>query len=331
MRILIAEDDAISRSILARAVAKLGHDCLVATDGAEAWELYQRSEVDVVISDMMMPGVDGVELCRRVRAGAAAYTYFIFLTALADKEHFLEGMQAGADDYLAKPLDLFELGVRLVAASRVTSLHRQLLDQRAQLEQLNAQLFQQARRDALTQLPNRLQLREDLEALCARVQRYGHSYCAALYDIDHFKQYNDTYGHLAGDEVLRTVAGALAQGFRRGDIVYRYGGEEFLVILPEQSLNLAALAVERVCRSVELMALPHRGKTPPGLVTVSAGVSAITPGEDKTAEALLKEADTALYRAKQTGRNRVVVYASADEPAAGPGREMPLLTLDSLK
>ncbi len=138
MKILIAEDDAVSRLILQKAVERLGHACLVAVDGAEAWALYQRTPVDVVISDWMMPGLDGRALCQQVRAHAAdGYTYFIFLTTLNDKEHVLSGMQAGADDYLTKPLDRDELQVKLIAAARVTALHRQLAAHRTELERLN--------------------------------------------------------------------------------------------------------------------------------------------------------------------------------------------------
>ncbi len=136
MKVLIAEDDPISRTILKKSVEKFGHECLVAEDGEKAWELFQKTqEVDVVISDWMMPGIDGLELCRRVRAvNNDLYTFFIFLTALGDRAHLLQGMQAGADDYLTKPLDREELQVRLIAASRVNSLHRQLNEKRRQLE-----------------------------------------------------------------------------------------------------------------------------------------------------------------------------------------------------
>ena len=139
MRVLIAEDDAVSRMILKKAVQKLGHECLVAEDGEVAWKLFQKTEgVDVVISDWMMPGVDGPELCRRVRAADKdPYTFFVFLTALGDEEHLLEGMGAGADDYLSKPLDREQLHIRLIAASRVNSLHRQINELKARLEKLD--------------------------------------------------------------------------------------------------------------------------------------------------------------------------------------------------
>jgi two-component system, cell cycle response regulator len=315
MRVLIAEDDAVSRTILRRAVEKFGHECLTAEDGAAAWELYQRTpKVDVVISDWMMPGMDGVELCQRIRERETNwYTFFVFLTALGDKAHLLEGMLAGADDYLTKPLDREQLQVRLIAASRVTTLHRTLAEQNAELERLNRELFITSRRDPLTLLGNRLRLREDLEVLGAQAERYGHRYCAVLFDIDYFKLYNDTYGHLAGDEVLKRVAHVAEQTVRRGDTVYRYGGEEFLAILPEQPIESAAQAAERLRRGVEELGIPHATREPPRVVTVSLGLAVLEPGDEKPVEALLREADEALYRAKEAGRNAVAIYGEPGE------------------
>jgi two-component system cell cycle response regulator len=314
LRILIAEDDAVSRTILRRSIEKLGHECLAAEDGEKAWELYKETPgVDVVISDWMMPGVDGLELCRMVRGEERdEYTYFIFLTALGDREHLLRGLEAGADDYLFKPLDRGELQVRLISASRVTALHRRLAYQNHELERLNRELFEQSREDPLTHLGNRLRLREELETLRGRVERYGHSYSAVLCDVDFFKLYNDHYGHLAGDEVLQKVAETIADQRRSGDTAYRYGGEEFLVILPEQGLEEAASIADRLRLAVEDLRIPHEAKDPPGVVTISAGVAALSAEKLKSPDDLLKEADAALYRAKQTGRNRVATYEDVE-------------------
>ncbi|WP_047864594.1 GGDEF domain-containing response regulator [Rubrobacter aplysinae] len=314
MRILVAEDDAVSLLIVRRAVEKLGHECLPAKSGGEAWRLYQENpDVDVIVSDWMMPDVDGLELCRRVRAESEErqnrYAYFIFLTALGDREDLLRGFEAGADDYLSKPLDRDELQVRLISARRLTALHRQLAEQRTELEELNARLADQARTDPLTHLGNRLQMREDIEVLHARTERYGHSYCAILCDVDHFKLYNDTYGHLAGDEALRLVARTVAQNVRRGDTIYRYGGEEFLALLPEQTLEASKRAAERIRGSVERLGITHGAKEPPGVLTISAGVAVLGGVEQRgpcMSDALLKEADEALYEAKEAGRNRVI-------------------------
>ena len=308
LNVLVAEDDAVSRTILLRAVQKLGHEVLAAEDGGRAWELYRgASGVDVIISDWMMPGVDGLELCRKVRAEEAVdgrgYTYFIFLTALGDREHLLQGLAAGADDYLSKPLDRDELEMRLTSALRVTELHRRLAFQNEELEQLNRMLFEQSRKDPLTTLGNRLRLREDLEVLQGRAERYGHSYAAVLCDVDHFKAYNDRYGHLAGDDALRRVAGAVSSGLRGGDTAYRYGGEEFLVVLPEQGVDAAAAIADRLRRAVEDLGLPHAANEPRSVVTISAGVAVFSGAG--SADDLLKEADAALYDAKEAGRNAI--------------------------
>jgi two-component system, cell cycle response regulator len=310
LRILIAEDDAVSRTILHRAVEKFGHECLAAEDGERAWEIYREtSGVDAIISDWMMPGMDGLELCSKVRGEERnGYTYFIFLTALGDRNHLHMGLEAGADDYLSKPLDRDELQVRLISARRVTELHRRLAFQNGELEVLNRKLFEQSREDPLTRLGNRLRLREEFEALRGRVERYGHNYSAVLCDVDYFKLYNDHYGHLAGDEVLQKVAETIADHCRSGDTAYRYGGEEFLIILPEQSQESATATADRLRQAVEDMRIPHEANDPPGIVTISAGVATLSAGANKSADVLLGDADAALYHAKQSGRNRVASY-----------------------
>ena len=258
-----------------------------------------------------MPGIDGLELCRSIREEERdGYTYFIFLTALGDKGHLQSGLEAGADDYLSKPLDRDELQVRLISASRVTALHWRLAYQNEELEMLNRKLFDQSREDALTHLGNRLRLREDLETLSAQVERYGHTYCTMLCDVDFFKAYNDTYGHLAGDEVLKRVADVISENLRGGDLAYRYGGEEFLIILPQQSAESAVSTADRLRGAAEDLRIPHE-KNPPGVVTISVGVAALSASELKSADDLLKEADEALYRAKESGRNRVVSYEAS--------------------
>ncbi len=307
MKILIAEDDSVSLLILRRAVEKLGHECVTAEDGEKAWRLYKENpEFDVIISDWMMPDVDGLELCRRVRTEEReGYTYFIFLTALGDKEHLLMGFEAGADDYLSKPLDREELQVRLISAGRLTRLHQQLAEQRSEMEKLNVQLAEQARTDPLTGLGNRLRMQEDLTYFEALRERYDQTYCAVLCDVDFFKPYNDTYGHPEGDEVLHRVAGAIKDHCRSGDLAYRYGGEEFLIILPEQTQESGIVMAERLRQAIEDLGIPHGAKKASEIVTISAGVAAISRGEEKNSEALLREADAALYEAKKAGRNRV--------------------------
>lgn len=312
MRVLVAEDDAVSRLILCRSLEKLGHECLAAGNGEIALGLYRSTlDVDLIISDWMMPGIDGLELCRQVRADDRdKYTYFIFLTDLGDKNHLLVGLAAGADDYLSKPLDRDELQVRLVSARRVTGLHVRLAAQNDQLARLNSRLFEESREDALTHLGNRLRLEEDLEVLEARSRRYGHSYAVALCDVDSFKAYNDHYGHLAGDEVLKKVAGAIMRDRRSGDTAYRYGGEEFLIVLPEQTLQAATATTDSLRKSVERLGISHEYNGSQGVVTISAGVAALSTRDSSSAAELMEQADAALYRAKRAGRNQVAAHGS---------------------
>lgn len=304
MNVLIADDDPTSRLLVREAVERAGHQCTVAEDGAEAWRRFEEVDPDVVIVDLDMPGMHGTELARGIRAHAASrYTYVIVLTGAADEAAARLAMEAGADDLMTKPFDAGELERALIAARRVTAMH--------------SRMHADARHDALTGVGNRLRLAEDLDVLRGRVERYGHHYCVALFDVDHFKAYNDAAGHRSGDEVLRAVAGALHESMRSGDALYRYGGEEFLVLLPEQSLDSASLAAERLRTAVEALQIPHAGG---GIVTVSAGVAGLEQGSSGPEE-LFELADQALYRAKQEGRNRVHVHrADAGQGGARPLR-----------
>jgi two-component system chemotaxis response regulator CheY len=308
VRILIAEDDTASRLILEAALAGLGHEVIAATDGEQAWQLFQSEKVEAIISDREMPGLNGVDLCRRTRGSdGGKYIYFIFLTSISERGGVAEAIRLGADDYLLKPLNRHELEARLMVASRITELYRELTNQQVELERLNSQLFRQARIDGLTQVGNRLKMREDLDIIFARVAEQGETFCAVMCDVDHFKLYNDEYGHLQGDEVLRKVASTLVQGCRPNDEVYRYGGEEFLLVMPAQSVETACAVAERHRARIEQLAIPNIA-SPGTIVTISAGVAAMTTTRPSIKE-WLEDADGALYRAKQLGRNRVVVAA----------------------
>jgi two-component system chemotaxis family response regulator WspR len=213
-------------------------------------------------------------------------------------------MAAGADDYLVKPLNPDELSLRLEVAARITKLYQQLGAQQSELERLNQKLFEQARIDPLTGLGSRLRLVEDLEQISGRIQRYSEKYCAIMCDVDHFKSYNDTHGHIAGDEALRAIAAALANGCRKGDQAYRFGGEEFALILPQQSLESACVTAERHRAAVEALKIPHAAGQS-NIVTISAGVAALAFTAGVPVVTSLERADAALYRAKRLGRNRV--------------------------
>jgi diguanylate cyclase (GGDEF)-like protein len=305
MRVLIADDDATCRLVLQKTVEKLGHECIVASDGAAAWREFEATSPDVLITDWMMPELDGPELCRRVRDRTDdGYTYVILATALGRHEHVLEGMESGADDYLTKPIAAFDLRTRLIAARRVTDLHKQVSRFHSELERLNVELAEQARTDALTGLGNRMRLHEDLQVQHARAERSSEWYCIAICDLDAFKDYNDSYGHLAGDDALHRVGRVLDENSRPSDRGYRYGGEEFVIVLPDTTLTEGMRAMERLRAAVEALAIPHEARVPAGVVTISVGFAAYDPSTVSSPAVLLARADEALYQSKRDGRNR---------------------------
>lgn len=307
MRVMVVEDDYGSRLVAEASVRGLGHECVSAQDGDQAWRMFDEFAPDVVVTDRVMPGLQGLELCRRIRS-LERYTYVVIVTSLVDRVDVLDGMNAGADEYLCKPLNPFDLERRLLAARRVIELH-------AELALTRAQLAKQASTDSLTGLQNRLGLPGDHEHLHGVSQRYGRSYAVALCDVDLMKKYNDTYGFPAGDEVLSQIGLSLRASLRDVDRIYRYGGEEFLLLLPEQTGPGAERAVQRALDALRELALEHRTGGATGTVTMSVGVAVYTPGQQLTSQALLAHAEEALYAAKAAGRDRV---AFAHQSGLGP-------------
>ncbi|MHA7276896.1 GGDEF domain-containing response regulator [Arthrobacter sp. Hz1] len=304
MKVLVVDDDPGSLMVAKAVVEQSGYECLSATNGDAAWDLFQEYQPEVVVTDWMMPGLDGLQLCKAIRSGETdTYTYLVLLTSFGSQDDVLAGMDAGADDYVTKPLDPFTLRTRLMVARRVTSLH-------AQLGRYRQELARQARTDPLTDLDNRLKLTEDLELLHNRSLRYGTRYSLALCDVDYFKSFNDLLGHPAGDGALRAVAQTLTLLSRHTDGIYRYGGEEFLLILPDQSENDARVAVDRIRAGIQSLGIEHPGN-PEKVLTISAGVSSFTPDHAVGSGQLLKEADDALYAAKAAGRNQVACSSRA--------------------
>src|SRR6476660_5854864 len=227
MRILVAEDNPVFQSMLKNMLSKWGYEVVLAANGQDAWELLQRSPApNLAILDWMMPGLDGVEVCRRIRAVAQQrYVYVLLLTAKTEQKDLVEGMDAGADDYITKPFNTHELRVRLRSGRRILELQEQLL-------QAQDALREQATHDGLTGLWNRISILYILQKEAARAAREATPLAVLMADLDYFKQINDTHGHLAGDNVLRESARRLRANIRSYDAIGRYGGEEFLVVLP---------------------------------------------------------------------------------------------------
>jgi diguanylate cyclase (GGDEF)-like protein len=285
--VLVVDDDPVSRLATKSIVERLGHACTVASDGAEALAVFGRVRPAALITDWCMPGVDGTQLTRRVRElEGEHYTYIIVLTGEADAESALAAMRAGADELVAKPLHAAQLERQLISARRVIDLQDRLRTD--------------ARLDALTGVPNRRAMTEELDVMVQQSQRYRQELAIAILDLDRFKAYNDTAGHPAGDVLLRCIAATLQHSLRGSDRIYRYGGEEFLALLPAQQEEGATIAGRRLCAAVREMAIAHPAG---GLVTVSAGVATLT--SDETPDQLLSRADAALYAAKGAGRDCV--------------------------
>lgn len=312
MNVVVVDDDPVVRLVLAQMVVNLGHAALAADTAASALDLVESRPVDVVISDWLMPGLNGLELCELIRSrDTVEYVYFILVTALDDRAHAMTALAGGVDDCLVKPIDAFHLQLRLMVADRVTGLYREIAERHRGLERKNIEVSASARTDALTGLGNRRKMDEDLEIFRSRWDRYHQPFGVVLFDLDHFKTLNDTAGHQAGDAALRQVASVIRRELRGADMAYRYGGEELLVILPA-GLRRVAAAAERIRRAVEAAAIPHPGRPGPGsVVTLSAGVAAV--GADPAAA--LAGADSALYRAKSEGRNCVAVAAPRSRAA----------------
>lgn len=292
LRALIAEDHEPTAHVLKRAMERMNHDVLVASNGEQAWSLLQHEHVPLVISDWMMPGLDGPSLCRRIRGRAdKRYTYIVLVTSRVSDEDRLAGLDAGADDFLSKPVDFRELTARLKIARRILAMQQEL-------ERKNDELLELATTDPLTGLRNRRGFVEALETHVARAWRQGTPLSLILLDIDHFKEFNDDFGHPMGDGVIGAVAWLLRENARGSDVVARHGGEEFAVLLPMTALPEAVTVAERLRTAIQDANWALRP------VTASFGVSALNASCPGAAE-LVEDADRQLYRSKHKGRNQV--------------------------
>jgi two-component system chemotaxis response regulator CheY len=311
MKVLIADDDGLLRQMLQTQLAGAGHELVFASNGLEAWELLERECIRMVIVDWMMPEMDGPALIRRIRdAGWPGYTYVILLTAKSGRDDVVEGLNLGADDYVTKPFRHDELLARMGVGERILRLEARLSESLAREEAL-------ATRDSLTGLTNRRALSEFARVELSRAARARTSVGLILMDLDHFKRINDRFGHAAGDKALRQVAEVLQRNRRDYDCTGRWGGEEFLVVLPGTTLSQAETVAERIRESIQAARLDLGGPEAVQL-SVSLGVACAPPASPPAElDDLLRQADAALYRAKQEGRNRVRLHPVMAE--AHPG------------
>jgi two-component system cell cycle response regulator len=297
-QILVADDSPLFRDMLQRMLTGWDYSVIAVSDGRQAWEqLSQPNGPRLALLDWMMPGMEGAEICRKVRDSVRdRYVYIILISVRADLSDVVEGMESGADDYVVKPFQMDELRVRLRAGERVLALQDQLVEAREALRE-------QATRDALTGLWNRRAIYEILQNELARSSRTGEPLIALMADLDGFKPVNDQFGHLAGDAVLRQVAARMRFSVRRYDAVGRYGGEEFLIVLPGCDTSGGLALAERIREAISGERF-HLGDTDIpitcSLGAACAGSKGIPPADD-----LVREADAALYRAKHKGGNRV--------------------------
>ncbi len=315
MSILIAEDDPVSRRLLQATLTKWGYEVKVCADGVEAWEALKKEDAPrLAILDWMMPGMDGLEICCQVRQrGGEPYIYILLLTAKTQKEDVVAGMDAGADDYVTKPFDAHELKVRLRAGQRIINLQNELIGAREALRV-------QATRDALTGVMNRATAFEALQKELSRSERSGRALGLAMIDLDHFKSVNDTFGHQAGDLVLKEAARRMVQILRPYDQIGRYGGEEFMAILPDCDLACATSAAERLRSGLagQPIVLENNQSL---VVTASMGIFSTSEYPRTSIEELIRTADVALYRAKRLGRNRVEAGHVEEAQQSASGNE----------
>jgi two-component system cell cycle response regulator len=312
MKILIADDEPVSRRMLQSLLGKWGYEVDSAEDGDAAWEkLKVPGAPRMALLDWMMPGQNGVDVCRALRKlRPEPYTYILLLTARDAKESVFEGLESGADDYLTKPFNPPELKARIRVGLRVLDLEDNLVQAR------EAMRFK-ATHDVLTGVWNRGAILETLEREVWRSRREGGSLGVLIADLDHFKSVNDTYGHLAGDAVLREVTKRMKMDVRPYDAVGRYGGEEFLILLPGCGPTETRDKAERLREQISSAPID----TPAGVLKVTMSIGGVSTGEwpEEAPNQILQMADSALYRAKEEGRNRTVMAGRAEQEEAHPG------------
>lgn len=310
-RILVVDDNQDNVEIIATRLRFRGYEILEASDGNQALSLLRDKPPDLILLDVMLPDIDGYEISRRIKGDETLpFIPIILVTARDSTQDKVAGLDAGADDYLTKPINFPELEARVRSMLRIKRLQDELEEKNRELERLSIS-------DGLTGLFNHRHIHGLLDEEFERANRSGDPLTVAMFDLDHFKSVNDNYGHQAGDRVLQQFADILRNTARDIDRIGRYGGEEFMVILPETELAQGAVFVERVRREVARHAF-HIGREEPLRMTVSAGVATHPSEFVGSPETLVRLADEALYAAKAGGRNRVVRFDQLELQTASP-------------
>jgi diguanylate cyclase (GGDEF)-like protein len=315
MKVLLAEDSRANQLLISTYIQEFGHEVIAVNDGKEAVDAFRNERPDLVLMDVTMPVMDGYQATSEIRKFSAEiddWVPIIFLSALTQPDDIAKGIEFGGDDYLTKPIDPVILNAKLVAMSRISKM-------RNKLEQVNQQLKILTVEDPLTGIANRRHFNTVFEKEFKRALRNKTPISVIMCDIDHFKLFNDNYGHQQGDSCIQRVAKSLAKIAKRpGDLVARYGGEEFVVLLPETDLEGAAFVANLLLKRVSNEHIEHKHSLVADHVTMSVGVFSVTPDRadniETAMENLLKVADKNLYLAKERGRNQVAAEVNTEDP-----------------
>lgn len=296
-RIMVVEDDPSILELVSFALKKKGYSVITCDNALTALEELKKDRVDIIISDLMMPKMDGIEFCSIVKKHYKNI-YFIIITAKNKTEDKVYGLNLGADEYISKPFDFMELLARVKAAERIINTQKQLI-------YLNEELEKLAETDELTRLKNRRYFNTQAFRELERAKRYGHTVATLLIDLDYFKKINDTYGHNIGDEALKAVTRIIKKSTRESDIVCRYSGDEFIVFLPETNPKNAFKVAEKIRKNIESFEFKAGVNKIP--LSVSIGIAIRTPKMNSSLKQMLEQADNALYNSKDKGRNKTVI------------------------
>ncbi|MCF8033577.1 MAG: diguanylate cyclase [Desulfarculaceae bacterium] len=316
-KILCVEDSPTQAAQIKHILASEGYRVEVAVNGYESLSMAREINPDLVVLDIMLPDIDGYSVCRKLRSQSTSYMPIMMLSARQEVEDRLDGLDVGADDYLPKPFDAREFIARVKSLLRIKRLNDDLSDRLSEAKESFNVWRQVAVTDHLTGLYNRYYLQKMLQEEISVASRYGTPLACIMLDIDHFRDFNNTHGHLVGDEVLRGLARILGKDSRDSDVIARYGGEEFVLLLPMTDLEAAASKASRLC--AEVCATPLASEAGNLHVTISLGVASLPDEDISTPLKLIAKADRALYLAKEAGRNRVVILGAGDsEPREFP-------------